>query len=134
MQWQTDDNSLHGNTYTITVEATAYCSCTSQSISYVLTLIEACNGITLTIADSAFVSPLIDYTVGSGDKDVTWTSSAVTTSKPSSADCGNLSWNIIDTDTNSEPDPNLFFIDTEVKLISVNTDDVSLMKTYNLQV
>ena len=106
------------------------------SISYVLTLVDPCLSLSLslTVNNSFFVSPLIDYIVGSGDKDVTWTSSAVTTNKPSLADCGPLIWNIIDTDTNSEPNSSLFFVDPGAKLISVNTDDVSLMKTYNLQV
>ena len=74
------------------------------------------------------------YIVGTGIMEVTWTDSAVTTTKPDFADCGPYSWAIIDTETNFEPDSRLFYVDTEAQFISVDTDDVSLTKTYNLQV
>ena len=102
-------------------------------LNLTLTTENPCDDLTLTIVDSAFTSPLIDYIVGSGDQGWTLTKSAVTSNKPDDADCGDLSWNIIDTDTNSDPNPSLFFIDTEERRIVVNTDDVSLIKTYNLQ-
>ena len=50
-------------------------------------------------------------------------------------ECGAYSWTFIDTDTNQEPRTDLFFIQTTSvpHEIFISTNDVTLIKTYNLQ-
>ena len=89
----------------------------------------------MTINDTVFVSPLFNYIVGSGVSDtITWSSEEVITTTPDGSDCGTYSWSIIDTDTNSEPNIDVFFIDTTLFQIYVQTDNVEQIKTYNFQV
>ena len=57
MNWYTTDSAEVGNTYTITVVASS--GCTSSSISYTLTVEDACPTDTLTIDSSHTVFALL---------------------------------------------------------------------------